>query len=113
MQPDPAWDLQWTVFADVNDDPIVASTGQPGTPVLAAIEAVDYTVIAPSLESFFLMLTEMMEVTASLKAQQPTSDDTEEWIKFGVEVEAPAILNRLSEVVDNRYVQVLGHFLYS
>lgn len=113
MQPDPAWDLQWTVFADVNDDPIVASTGQAGTPVLAAIEAVDYAVIAPSLESFFLMLTEMLEVTASLKAQQPISDDTEEWIRFRAKVEAPAILNRLSEVVDNRYVQALGQFLYS
>jgi hypothetical protein len=113
LQPDPAWNPQWTVFADVNDDPIVANTGQAGTPILAAIEAIDYKEIAPSLETFFLMLTEMMEVTASLKAQQPLSEDTEEWIKFGIEVEAPATLKRLSEVVDNRYVQAWGHFLYS
>ena len=113
MQPDPAWNGQWTVFADVNDNPIVADTGQAGTPVLAAIEAVDYEVIAPSLADFFLMLTEAMELTASLQAQRPTSDDIEEWITFRTEVEAPATLQRLGEVVENRYVQAWGHFLYS
>lgn len=113
MQPDPTWNQQWTVFADVNDNPIVADAGEAGTPVWAAIEAVDYEAVAPSLESFFRMLTEMMEVTASLKTQQPTSDDTEEWIAFGVEIKAPAILKRLTEVVDSRYVQAWGHFLYS
>lgn len=113
LQPDPTWNRQWTVFADVNDNPIVADAGESGTPIWAAIEAVDYEAVAPSLESFFLMLTEMMEVTASLKTQQPTSDDTEEWIAFGVEIKAPAILKRLAEVVESRYVQAWGHFLYS
>jgi hypothetical protein len=113
MQPDPAWNEQWTVFADVNDNPIVADAGQAGTPVLAAIEAVDYEVIAPSLADFFLMLTEAMELTASLQEQQPTSDDIEAWITFRTEVEAPATLKRLREVVENRYVQAWGNFLYS
>jgi hypothetical protein len=113
MKPNPAWNEQWTVFADVNDNPIVADAGQAGTPVLAAIEAVDYEVIAPSLADFFLMLTAAMEVTALLRAQRPTSDDIEEWITFRTEVEAPATLKRLEEVVENRYVQAWGHFLYS
>jgi len=113
MQPNPAWNQQWTVFADVNDNPIVADVGTAKTPVLAAIEAVDYEVVAPSLASFFRMLTEMMEVTASLKTQQPTSEDIEVLIAFREEVEIPATLKRLREVVDSSYVRAWGHFLYS
>jgi hypothetical protein len=113
MQPDPAWNQQWTVFADVNDNPIVADAGAAGTPVWAAIEAVDYEAVAPSLASFFLMLTEMMEVTASLKAQKPASEDIEVLISFREEVEIPATLKRLSEVVASPYVLAWGHFLYS
>jgi len=113
MQPDPAWNRQWTVFADVNDNPIVADTGAAGTPVLAAIEAVNYEAVAPSLASFSLVLTEMMEVTASLKAQQPASEDIEVLISFGEKVEIPATLKRLSEVVASPYVRAWGHFLYS
>ena len=113
MQPNPAWNQQWTVFADVNDNPIVADAGAAETLVLAAIEAVDYEAVAPSLASFFLMLTEMMEVTASLKTQQPTSEDIEELITFREEVEIPATVKRLNEVVDSSYVRAWGHFLYS
>jgi hypothetical protein len=113
MQPNPAWNQQWTVFADVNDNPIVADAGAAGTPIWAAIEAVDYEVVAPSLASFFLMLTEMMEVTASLKSQRPASEDIEVLIAFGEEVETPAILKRLSEVVGSSYVRAWDHFLYS
>jgi hypothetical protein len=113
MQPDPGWNRQWTVFADVNDNPIVADAGAAGTPVWAAIEAVDYEAVAPSLASFFLMLTEMMEVTAALRAQQPTSEDIEVVIAFREEVEVPATLKRLNEVVDNQYVRAWSHFLYS
>ena len=113
MQPDPAWNQQWTVFADVNDNPIVADAGAAGTPVLAAIEAVDYEVVAPSLASFFLMLIEMMEVTASLKAQQPAGEDIEVVIAFREEVEVPATLRSLNKVVDSQYVRAWAHFLYS
>jgi hypothetical protein len=113
MQPDPAWNQQWTVFADVNDNPIVADAGAAGTPIWAAIEAVDYEAVAPSLVVFFRMLTEMMQVTASLKTQQPVSEDIEELIAFREEVEIPATLKRLNEVVDGSYVRAWGHFLYS
>jgi hypothetical protein len=113
MQPDPAWNQQWTVFADVNDNPIVADAGAAKTPVWAAIEAVDYEAVAPSLASFFLMLTEMMEVTAALRAQQPASENIEVVIAFREEVEVPATLKRLNEVVDSQYVRAWGHFLYS
>ena len=113
MQPDPAWNQQWTVFADVNDNPIVADAGGAGTSVLAAIEAVDYEVVAPSLASFFLMLIEMMEVTASLKAQQPAGEDIEVVIAFREEVEVPATLRSLNKVVDSQYVRAWAHFLYS
>ncbi|RZK88417.1 MAG: hypothetical protein EOO62_37695 [Hymenobacter sp.] len=113
LHPNPDWNPAWTVFADVNDDPIVADTGTAGTPVYAAIEAVDYELIAPSLAIFFTMLTQMMAVTASLKAQQPTSDDTEERITFKEEVEIPAVLKQMATVADSQYVRALGYFLYS
>ena len=113
MQPDPAWNQQWTVFADVNDNPIVADAGAAETLIWAAIEAVNYEEIAPSLAVFFVMLTEMMQVTASLELQQPASEDIEVLITFHTEVEEPATLKRLSEVVDGHYVRAWGHFLYS
>ena len=113
MQRVPDWNKHWTVFSDVNDNPIVADTGATGTPVYAAIEAVNYEVIAPSLTVFFQMLTEMLKVTESLKSQQPQSDDIEDWINFREQLETPAKLQRLSEFVDEKYVKAFDNFLYS
>ncbi|MGI4743310.1 MAG: hypothetical protein ACRYG7_49800 [Janthinobacterium lividum] len=61
LQPNPTWVKGWTVFADINDDPIVADTTAPGTPVYAAIEGVQYHAIAPSLAVFIQLLNEMLK----------------------------------------------------
>jgi hypothetical protein len=42
LQPDPNWATGWLVFADSNDNPIVADTTSAGTPIYAAIEGIDY-----------------------------------------------------------------------
>ncbi len=91
----------------------MAAHPAPGTPVYAAIEGINYEMIAPSLEVFFRVVAEMLRVTASLKARQPTSDDVEEWITFGVEVENPAMLQRFGDLLPVACGRALGHFLYS
>ena len=79
--PDPKWTSGWTVIADMNDDPIVANTNIDGTPILAAIEAVDYLEIAASLDIFFQILTELIYSSQLHKENEPDSDeDFEGWI---------------------------------
>lgn len=112
MQPDPTWNKNWTVFADVNDDPLVTDAGTAGAPVYAAIEGVDYEEIAPSVEMFFIILIEMMKVFASFADQRP-EDDLEEQIRFDEEFTIPATLKRFSEIVDAQHVKALAHFFYS
>jgi hypothetical protein len=111
--PDPAWTDGWIVFADMNDDPIVANTNIKGTPILAAIEGVNYIEIAPSLDVFFQILTKLLTSSQFHKENEPDADeDFEEWISYNEEIVQPYFLQQVTEMLDEEHLQNLKTFLY-
>ncbi|MDR6969577.1 hypothetical protein J2X31_003610 [Flavobacterium arsenatis] len=109
--PDPKWTSGWAVIADINDDPIVANTNISGTPILAAIEAVDYLEIAPSLSIFFQILTELLKSSQLHRENEP--DDEEELITYNENVVQPYFLKQVSAILNEEQLENIETFLFS
>ena len=112
--PDPKWTSGWIVIADMNDDPIVANTSIAGTPVLAAIEAVDYFEIAPSLDVFFQVLTELLKSSELHRGNKPDGDeDFEKWVTYNEKVVQPHFLKQISNILNKQQLNNIETFLFS
>ncbi len=109
--PNPKWTSGWTVIADMNDDPIVANTNIAGTPILAATEAIDYLEIAPSLDIFFQILTELLNSSQLHIENEP--DDEEELITYNEKVVQPYFLKRVSVILSEEQLENIEIFLFS
>jgi hypothetical protein len=98
------WDNNWLVFADMNDDPIVADISIIGTPIYAAIEARNYMKISPSLDIFVKILTELLK---SLKEKnvEDLDDDYEE------DVIMPYFLEKVERILDKEYFKNFKNFI--
>jgi len=111
---DKDWNKGWIVIADMNDDPIVADTGVVGTPIYAAIEAVDYKKIAPSLEIFFKVLTKLLKAEKENNKDGPNaSEDFEKHITFYKEVITPYFLKQVEKILDKECLNNLEWFLFT
>ena len=111
-KPDPGWPEGWTVFSMMNDDPVAADTSIKGTPVLAAIEAIDYYMISPSLTVFFQLLTELVRSSEKHKANEPDSDKHfEEWIAYREHVVMPHFFQQAGRILDEDCLVNLKRFL--
>lgn len=114
LQPNPTWVQGWTVFADINDDPIVADTTAPGTPVYAAIEGGQYHAIAPSLAVFIQLLNEMLKTENHHQQARPaSSEDIEQWILFKEKTLAPHFISRAATLLDSQQLAALDNFLHA
>jgi hypothetical protein len=111
--PNPNWTNGWIVFADMNDDPIVANMNITDTPILAAIEGANYIQIAPSLSVFFQILTTLLISSQFHKENEPDADeDFEEWISYNEEIVQPYFLQQVREILDEEHLENLKTFLY-
>ncbi|GEM_PF-1951954 len=110
----PNWTEGWIVIADMNDDPIAANTNIEETPILAAIEGVNYMEIAPSLSAFFQILTELLKSSQLHKENEPDADENfEEWITYNQEIVQPNFLEQIRRIVNDEHLQNLKDFLFS
>jgi hypothetical protein len=113
-QQDPTWPAGWVVFADVNDDPIVADTISAGTPIYAGIEGVAYQAIAPSLAVFFQLVNEMLKTEDHYEqARADRSQDSEAWILFKETTLIPRFLDQAASLLDSQHLAALDAFLHS
>jgi hypothetical protein len=114
LQPNPTWVKGWTVFADINDDPIVADTTVPGTPIYAAIEGVEYQAIAPSLATFIQLLSEMLKTEDRYQHARPdSSQDIEKWVLFKETTLIPHFLRQAATLLDSQHLAALDNFLHT
>ena len=114
LELDNNWNKNWIVIADMNDDPIVADTGESGTPIYAAIEGVNYVKIAPSLEIFFKILTELLKTECEMNKIGPCEEENfEEYVAFYEKEITPCFLENVKNILDVEYLNNLQEFLFS
>ena len=114
---------EWLVFADMNDDPIVVNTQAKGSPVSAAIEAIDYKVISPSLDIFFTLCALSVENTAYFKKYEPDPHDDEcsgrsgdiydGYLQYHNNVVSKAFLEKASHILNDEHLANVEEFFYS
>jgi len=104
----------WTIFADMDDDPIVGNNNIRGTEILAAIEGISYYTIAPSLEKFVILCQILLETEIDNKAHEPDSEkDFEAYLEHHNKVVRSDFLSRANKLINPEHLSNLEHFFYS
>jgi hypothetical protein len=100
------WNKNWVVFADMNDDPIVADISEKRTPVYAGIEARNYIKIAPSLDIFFKILIEFLKTYE--KNESDLDEDSDEYIEYENDTIIPYFKEQIAKTLD---LKCLNNFI--
>ncbi|MFD1885518.1 hypothetical protein [Paenibacillus wenxiniae] len=77
LQESENWRAEYVVIATFNDDPVIADTSAPGTPIYVAYDTGKPALAAASLAEFFAALTILIEAATALDGEIQDEDTFE------------------------------------